>query len=151
MSRSLKGDLVYLLSHHQDSPLSSYGGLLLLLNYCTVFDQDNIREDMKEYNMTEVMAESRSLWHMKKKASPLLKHVSKLSQFCLILHYPDRQKFGRTTKFAELVTITTGCETSFIFLFSTDVKHCNEIAPSNSSCFPTSVKDSLWTHIRFYL
>ena len=33
---------------------------------------DNIRDDMKEYNMTEVMAHNRSVWHMKIKEAPLL-------------------------------------------------------------------------------
>ena len=33
---------------------------------------DNIREDMKEYNMTEVMAETRNVWHMTLKVGPLL-------------------------------------------------------------------------------
>ena len=32
----------------------------------------NIREDMTVYNMTEEMAENRSVWHVKIKASPLL-------------------------------------------------------------------------------
>ena len=34
--------------------------------------KDNIGEDMKEYNMTEEMAENRSVWHMTTKAGPLL-------------------------------------------------------------------------------
>ena len=33
---------------------------------------DNIREDMKEYKMTEDMAQVRSVWRMKTKAGPLL-------------------------------------------------------------------------------
>ena len=33
---------------------------------------DNIREDMKEYNMTEDMAQDRSVWRMKTKPGPLL-------------------------------------------------------------------------------
>ena len=33
---------------------------------------DNIREDMKEYKMTEDMAQNRSVWHVKLKADPLL-------------------------------------------------------------------------------
>ena len=33
---------------------------------------ENIREDMKEFNVTEEMVESRSVWHMKIKAGPLL-------------------------------------------------------------------------------
>ena len=33
---------------------------------------DNIREDMKEYKMTEDMAQDRSVWRMKTKAGPLL-------------------------------------------------------------------------------
>ena len=33
---------------------------------------DNIREDIKEYNTTEEMTEKRSVWHLKKKAGPLL-------------------------------------------------------------------------------
>ena len=33
---------------------------------------DNIREDMKEYNMTEDMAQNRSVWHVKIKVGPLL-------------------------------------------------------------------------------
>ena len=33
---------------------------------------DKMREDMKEYNMTEEMTENRSVWHMKIKAGPLL-------------------------------------------------------------------------------
>ena len=33
---------------------------------------DNIREDMKEYKMTEDMAQNRSVWHVKIKAGPLL-------------------------------------------------------------------------------
>ena len=33
---------------------------------------DNIREDMKEYKMTEDMAQNRSEWHVKIKTGPLL-------------------------------------------------------------------------------
>ena len=33
---------------------------------------DNIREDMKEYKMTEDMAHDRSVWHVKTKTGPLL-------------------------------------------------------------------------------
>ena len=33
---------------------------------------DNIREGMKEYKMTEDMAQNRSVWHVKIKAGPLL-------------------------------------------------------------------------------
>ena len=33
---------------------------------------DNIREDRKEYKMTEDMAQNRSVWHVKIKAGPLL-------------------------------------------------------------------------------
>ena len=33
---------------------------------------DYITEDMKEYNMTEEMAENRSVWHMQIKAGQLL-------------------------------------------------------------------------------
>ena len=33
---------------------------------------DNIREDMKEYKMTEDMTQNRSVWHVKIKAGPLL-------------------------------------------------------------------------------
>ena len=33
---------------------------------------DNIRDDMKEYKMTEDMAQDRSVWHMKTKAGSLL-------------------------------------------------------------------------------
>ena len=33
---------------------------------------DNIREDMKEYKMTEDMAQNRNVWHVKIKAGPLL-------------------------------------------------------------------------------
>ena len=33
---------------------------------------DNIREDIKEYNVTEEMTQNRSVWHMKLKAGPLL-------------------------------------------------------------------------------
>ena len=36
---------------------------------------DNIRDDMKEYNMTEEMAQDRSVWHMKTKAGPLLLYM----------------------------------------------------------------------------
>ena len=32
----------------------------------------HICDDMKEYNMTEEMAENQSVWHMKTKAGPLL-------------------------------------------------------------------------------
>ena len=36
---------------------------------------DNIGEDMKEYDMTEVMAENLSMWHMMNiNADPLLVH-----------------------------------------------------------------------------
>ena len=33
---------------------------------------DNIREDMKKYNITKDMAENRSAWHMKSKADTIL-------------------------------------------------------------------------------
>ena len=33
---------------------------------------DNISEDMKEYKMTEDMAQNRSVWHVKIKAGSLL-------------------------------------------------------------------------------
>ena len=32
---------------------------------------DNIRDDMKEYTMTEEMAQNRIVWHMKKKRRPI--------------------------------------------------------------------------------
>ena len=33
---------------------------------------DNIRQDMTDYNMTDELAENRSMWHRKIKVGPLL-------------------------------------------------------------------------------
>ena len=38
--------------------------------------QDNIRDDMKEYNVTGDMTQNRNVWHIKTQAGPLLAYIT---------------------------------------------------------------------------